>query len=786
MSVVGLAVVATSIVAFTRTVRSLPNLRRADGSVTLPNGWDLKPAGRHVALKGDMPIKFAFTADGKQLVVSLGGYHDQGLTTVDLGTEKVTAFRGLGSAWAGLSISGNTATVSGGAQNIHTVALDSELTRGEDVKLEIEGKTTKKKGLFTAGILQSGGDLYSVVTSSDSVVRIRGSESSELKVGYRPYSIVASPDGNQFAVSNWGDSSISIIDKNSWKETARIEVADHPNELVWTKDGRIFVTCANADAVNVIKGGKVTESIKTTVLPQDRTGATPVAVAVAPDEKTLYVANADNNSVAVIDITGTESRIKGFIPTGWYPSALAVTPDGKRLIVGVGKGLQFAANYPAQTARPISLQDKKKFDYIGSVLNGWLSFVDIPSETELAAYSKTVAALVQPHKSEIAKQSDALKNIKHVLYIIRENRTYDQVFGDMGRGNGDPEITLFGREVTPNAHGLANEFVLLDNLYCDGEVSEDGHQWCNASYVTDFTTKAWINSYSGRTEPDADDRLTSSPAGYIWDNCAKHGVTFRSYGEFASFKSTPDSAPVFTGNKGLAGHAAANWGGRDTNKAQIFIEELKEAEKTGKWPQFMVMGLGEDHTSGLRAGGPTPKACVASNDLAVGKIVEAVSHSQFWKETAIFIIEDDAQNGPDHVDAHRTVGLVISPYIKRHVLDSTHYTTSSMVQTMERILGLPPMTQYDEYAMPMNAAFTSTPDLTPYSAFPAKIDLDAKNPKAGELAKESAKLDFSNYDRADPNKLNEILWRALKPGKPMPAPVRSSASLGSATTRFLR
>ena len=370
-----------------------------------------------------------------------------------------------------------------------------------------------------------------------------------------------------------------------------------------------------------------------------------------------------------------------------------------------------------------------------------------------------------------------------MLYIIRENRTYDQVFGDLGRGNGDPKLVLFGKDITPNAHALANQTVILDNLYVNGEVSEDGHQWSNAAYATNFTEKAWPSSYSGRGEPRADDRLTASPAGYLWDNCRQHGVSYISYGEFASLRADPGHAPQFQGQKGLQDHYSQGWlevmmnNGRDPDKVPAFIEDLQRAEKSGDWWQFMVMHLPEDHTYGLAPGHYTPRATVGSNDVALGRVVEAITHSRFWAETAIFVIEDDAQDGPDHVDVHRTVGLVISPYTRNGIVDSTHYTTTSMVRTMELILGLPPMTQYDRAATPMYRSFQNQPDLRAYQALTPQTDLEAKNPKTGPGAAASAKLDFSDWDRADPQALNSILWEALRPGEPMPAPVHSAALL---------
>jgi hypothetical protein len=313
--------------------------------------------------------------------------------------------------------------------------------------------------------------------------------------------------------------------------------------------------------------------------------------------------------------------------------------------------------------------------------------------------------------------------------------------------------------------------VILDNIYCDGEVSQDGHQWCDAAYATRFNEHAWPSSYARKGQPDDDDTVNSSPAGYLWDACRKKGLSFISYGEAASFKSTPDTAPIFEGNKGLEGHASLEWskaGGRDFEKIDVFLRDLAKAEKSGQWPNFMVMSLGEDHTSGLRAGAFTPDACVASNDVALGKLVDAVSHSKFWAETAIFVIEDDAQNGPDHVDAHRTVGLVISPYTARNTVDSSFYTTGSMIKTMELMLGLDPLTQHDRGSNPMVSSFTVKPNFQPYTALPARIDLNAKNPARTLLSKMSERLDLSGYDRSDPGLMNEILWRHTHPERKMP------------------
>ncbi len=801
-----------------RTV-AVPDLPNGKGTGTrLPNGWHLTPAGTHIPLAGDLPLKMIFSPDGKYLLVNTGGYHNHSVSVLDPQTGKIVSSIDVDKDWAGLCFDSAGQTVyvpTGYGETAKDLADDAKnglaASRIASLQAVVQrlgysgGKLTLKPALpvpaldgkarFTGGIASDrDGSLFLLDVQNDTVYKLKGDPAAvqaQVKVGYHPYAVVLSPDGKTLAVSNWGAGSVSLLRARDLKEMAWIAVGSHPNEMVWAKDGRLFVANAGSNSVSIIADEAVTETIKTSLSPTDLVGSTPDALAVSPDGRRLYAANADNNDVAVVDISNAkEARVLGFIPTGWYPSALALAPDGRTLYIGTGKGLGFRGNPTATLADPKSTRTEPvinhKYDYIAGILSGDVSAVRLPNAAGLKAYTQQVLANV-PNSVPALEGNDldywqsmtAMHKIKHVLYIIRENRTYDQEFGDIRRGNGDSSLTIFGQSVTPNAHALAANYILLDNLYCNGEVSEDGHQWCDAAYATDFTEKAWPSSYSGRGEPDADERLTASPAGYLWDNCAKHGLTYHSYGEFSAFKSSPNSPPVYTGVKTLSGHASPAWSAisfsrHDTEKAALFLADLHAAEKTGVWPNFVVMSLGEDHTQGLEAGKYTPVAHVAANDQALGQIVEGVSHSRFWKDTAIFVIEDDAQNGPDHVDAHRTVGLVISPYVKRSAVDSTQYTTASMVRTMELILNLPPMTQYDKNATPMLNCFTPAADMTAYANIGPKVDLEAKNPSKGPGAVASAKLDLSAPDRADPDALNRVLWHALKPGVKMPAPVRSA------------
>lgn len=753
----------------------LPNTVNND-QYRLFNGWKLSPAGTAVPLPGDLPVKMIWSAGGESLLIQTAGFHNQGICVFDPGSKKITRKCSLGKTWPGMCLSpdGKMLFVSGGSTGNVLAFAQPEMAAAQSVEVPggVPGKTWISGMEASAGA--DGTQSLCVLNQESSSLLIFGG--SPLKVqrsvstGYAPYAVAMSPDGKVIAVSNWGDQSVSLFDRATGQET-RVTVGSHPNELVWSRKGRLFVACSGANSVSVLKDGRVIETIKTCLDPTAPVGSTPIALALSPDQTRLYVANADNNDVAVIDVSNPgESRILGMIPTGWYPSAVAVSPDNKTLYVGVGKGMTFGPN--------------ARGPYIARMLNGAIEVISIPKQAQLGVYTKQVIANtpvperdMRPTTAQQAILKNTFSQISHVLWIIRENRTYDQVLGDLPNGNGDPSLTMFGQDVTPNGHALAGEFTLFDNLYCSGEVSEDGHQWCNAAYATDFTEKAWISSYAHHGEPDADERLTASPDGYLWDNCRKHGITYRSYGEFARFHSDRSQAPVFVGSKGLENHTSEAWskqgGKRDYERVDAFVAELHDAEKNNDWPAYMVMSLGEDHTHGGQAGWFTPKACVASNDLALGRIVEAVSHSKFWANTAIFVMEDDAQDGADHVDAHRTVGYVISPHTRRHAIDSTLYTTVSFLHSMELMLKLPPMTQYDSSATPVFNAMMEKADLTPFVHVEPRIDVAARNPSTGPDAKASAKLDFSGYDLCDPTVLNAILWRICKPGVPQPAPVRS-------------
>ena len=772
------------------------------------NGWGVTPAGTQVPVS-DLALKLVVSPDKKWLVGVHGGFTKHGVTIIDIAKRAPAQFIPIAETWNGLAFSGDGKKffVSGGdSGKIHLL----KLANGQaTLDLSVAPGPSSGENVFVAGLAVSPatGKLYACNEGGDEIWVLDPATlalQATIPVGSHPHSCLFGADRRHLYVSDWGNRTVSVVDTEKGRRIREISVGLRPTDMALSPDGRLFVACGGDNTVHVIQtrrleavepGASPTrrlpegtrEIISTSLYPESPEGSTPDAVAVSPDGRTLFVANADNNNVVVVDISNSISEeatrnnesvsvVEGFIPVGWYPSALAVSPDNKTLFVANGKGLAARANVPPSTARPRKLHRPPPFDYIGETLAGSVSFIDRPDAAGMAAYTEQVRrnspyTPAQFHRSPVPSDTvipDKVGDpcpIKYVLYIIKENRTYDQVFGDFRdakgqpAGNGDPNLAIYGENVTPNQHQIARDYVLLDNLYCNGEVSVDGHSWCDAAIATDYNQRSWILSYSQHGKIPGNQEMETPAAGYLWDLCKRNGVSFKNYGEGAT--SVPSA------NRG-------RWGrGRDMERVAFWIEDLHKAEAPGGvLPRFTIMSLGENHTQGTRAGSFTPDACVASNDIGVGRLIEAATHSRFWNEMAIFIIEDDAQNGPDHVDAHRTAGLVVSPYCKRGVVDSTLYTTASMVRTIELILGLPPLTQYDAGATPMFNSFGKTASASPFTPLTPKVDVVAKNTARSPGAKESARMNFRDYDLAPEDALNRILWAAAKgPDAPYPTPI---------------
>ncbi len=832
------------------TARVLPGITK-DGFVQLPNQWKLKPVGRQIEV-GDLPVNIQIHPTGQFAAVLHCGYKEHEVVILDTNPARreVVSRTIIKQGFYGLTFSpdGKQLYASGGEFDVVYVwDFDKGLLHN---KREIDvssGRRTVPAGL---AFDPAGKELFAAGLWADCVIRVPldnpankiiiplvtkekkaetakgappsppdGRKQKDDKVedefgGTRPvvnnsypYTVLVEPGAKRAFVSLWAKAAVAVIDLEKNEVVARWDTAEHPTEMVLSPDGKaLYVACANSTKVTVIDPatGDSLQTINAALYPLAPNGNTPNSLAITPDGQMLFVANADANNLAVFNVTDAKAaKPLGFIPTGWYPTSVRFNKLDKTIYVANGKGLSSKPNnYGSNPNLPGST-----LEYIGSLFKGTISTIPVPTPDAMAKYSKT-AYECSPLMKDSAVRSEGIaadnpiprklgekSPIKYVIYIVKENRTYDQVFGDMAarkipKGNGEPNLCLFPESVTPNHHKLADEFVLLDNIYVDGEVSADGHEWTMGAYATDFVEKMWPLSYRGSpkgtfgypSEGTLD--LAARPAGgYLWDRAKEANVTYRSYGEWVTNGTMkPDGTfnPGKAAVKTLEGHFDPEFRGYDLDypdvkRTERFLSEVKRFEQIGEMPRLQIVRLPNDHTSGTRVGKPTPTAQVADNDLALGQLVEGISNSKFWKETAIFVIEDDAQNGPDHVDAHRVVALVVSPYTKKKFVDSTLYSTTSMLRTMELILGLKPMSQFDAAARPMYHSFQAMPDTSPYKHGVPQYDLNKKNLATAWGAKRSAEFDLTKEDMADDLLFNEVIWKSVKGADiKMPAPVRAA------------
>ena len=778
----------------------------------LPNGWRIAPAGRHLDA-GDLPLAMALHPDGRHLVITNNGWSKPSLRVVDLERRQVIQKMPLDHAWLGLvwHPDGKRLFSSGAADNsIREIEWrDGKLEPGRTFTLAPPQKSGGEGRLenpgFVGGLALSpdGRTLYAAHVYGESLAAVdveTGRVVARATLPAEAYGTLVSPDGRTVFVSVWGASRVALFEPVTLRPLGEIVVGEHPNAMALSRDGaRLFVACANTNAVWAVDlaSRKAVEQVGVALRPDAPPGSTPNALAVSPDGATLLVANADNNTVAVVDVRRPgESRATGFIPTGWYPTGVAFDASGENVLVLSGKGLAPAAN--PRGPQPVATSEDAQ--YIGGLLNGALSVLPRPDESALAAMTDRVYSLsatssggrvsptVRPEGSPIPGALGAPSPIRYVFYVIRENRTYDQVLGDVPKGNGDPNLTLFGEAETPNAHALASEFLLFDNFYVDSEVSHDGHSYSTAAYATDANEKLWPTSYGGRgglylaeggyRMRNAYGNLTAPSRGYLWDFANRASVSVRSYGEFATWDRK--GGPVRASVPGLEGKVHPSFAPfdldvPDNERVDTWLDEFRRFEKDGGLARLNIFHLGGDHTVGTRPGGLTPRAMVAENDVALGRLVEAVSRSRFWPESAIIVLEDDAQNGPDHVDAHRSVLLVASPWARRGAVDSTLYTTAGVLRTIELLLGLPPMSQYDAAATPLFAAFAAKADPLPYAVRPARADIHETNREDAPGAQASLAMRLDKPDLAPELELNEILWKSVRGADAvMPPPIRAA------------
>ena len=771
--------------------------------VKLPNGWSLTPVGKSLPL-GDLPLNIVTSKNNRFAAVTNNGQSVQTIQLLDAKNDVELDKVIISKSWGGLVFSEDEKYlyVSGGDNNwiLRYSIINNKLVTSDTIKLGDSWSRQKSAAAIspTGLALDNKKSILYVVTKQDNslyVIDLKTKKADKkIALGSEAYTCILTPDNSKLYISLWGKDQVVAYDTKKNKIVDSILVGDNPNDLCMTHNAKyLFVSNANDNTVSVIdlKKNIVIESLNSAVHPTKLSGSTSNSVALTDNDKTLFIANADNNCLAVFDVSlPGESHSRGFIPTGWYPSVVRVI--NTKLYVANGKGFSSLPNpygpnplgnkqavmlHGGDTAKP------KQVQYIGGgLLMGTLSIISIPSENTLSDYSKAVYNNTPFNNDQLVYASGEQNNpiprkigdsspIKYVFYIIKENRTYDQVLSDMPQGNGDTSLLLFGRKITPNHHSLVDNFVLLDNFYVDGEVSADGHDWCMGAYATDYMEKNWPTSYGGRGKGAIG--KTSLNKQFIWDQANQFNVSFRTYGEFVNADNTP-RIPVLKDHY-TTKYPTGDLRDSDTMRYRIWKNDFDSLMKENKLPRLMTFRMLSDHTEGTAAGRPTPFAHVADNDLAIGMMIEHISKSSIWENSVVFIAEDDAQNGPDHVDAHRTTAYLAGGYVKRHFVDHTMYSSSSMLRTIELILGLPPMSQYDASATPMWRCFNKSADKTPYKSIPSNINLNDVNPSGTKLAALAKGLNFSEIDRVPDNVMNKMLWKSIKGYDAIvPVPVRAA------------
>ncbi len=779
------------------------------GARRLPTGARLDPAGTSYNL-GSMPLAMTLSPEKDRVIVLLNGWRAQGIQVVDRASGRVLQTIPLPAVFLGIMFSpdGKSLYVSGGNEDV-IYRFDwrgGQATLADSIALA-EKQKGKSGTRYPAGIAISrdGRTLYAAENLGDSLAVVDLAARrvvQRLATERYPYGVVAGPDGTVY-VSAWGGLTVSAFPartNGTLEGGTRIRVARHPSALLLSTDGsRLFAVSGSTDRVSVIdtRSQRVVATLNDASPAATGEGSTPNALALSPDGSRLFVAEADNNAIAVFDLSASTSGVSGAtgsdamagrIPVGWYPSAISA--DGSDVIVVNGKGRGTAPNVghwqPGQPMPPHTP------DYTLGQINGTLTILPVvrTSGAELDAFSTRV---VTANGWNSAQGDKKYPPFEHVIYIIKENRTYDQVFGDLRQADGDPSLVFFPRSVSPNHHALAERFGIFDRFFVNAEVSPDGHNWSMAAYVTDYVEKTIASNYSGRGRSYdyqglnrghvPDDDVSEPSSGYLWNLADRAGITYRNYGEFVDESDEPPGANTRVSTaatkRALIGHTDTAYSGwnldiPDQARADVWLKEFQDFARAGRLPALEILTLPNDHTSGAQAGKPTPRAYMADNDLALGRIIEGLTKSPFWKSTVVFVLEDDAQDGPDHVDSHRSPLLVISAYNRGKVFHRFANTTD-VLATIEDILGLGRMSQFDHYGRPLREIWETKPDLTPYTLLTSNVPLDEKNPPRGALAEASKKLTLEKEDMSDDDLFNRILWGAIKGDKPYPGPTRMSA-----------
>lgn len=767
----------------------------------LPNGWKISPVGRSFQL-GDLPLNIAVSKTSNYAAVTNNGQSTQSIQLIDVKSEKVLDQVEIEKSWYGITFTSDEKNiyVSGGHDNriLKYEIVDQKLKRVDSFQLDRPWPV--KVGPAGLALDEASNTMY-VVTREDKMLYVVDLLSKKVIQTYgldaEAYDCKISSKTKELFISCWGCDKILVFDirNKMWKQP--IGVGDNPNEMLLTNDSKLLYVCnANDNSVSVIDlaSKSVIETLDAALYPRSPSGSTTNSIALDAEGKKLYIANADNNCLAVFDVTVPgNSKPKGFIPVGWYPTSVRFIKG--KIWVANGKGMTSKANpfgpSPIRNKEDVihhgfEVKDGSQVEYIGGLFKGTMSIIEVPKQELLDQYTRRVYenSPYSPQKTENAGIANAgnpipmkvgdKSPIKYVFYVIKENRTYDQILGDVAKGNGDTSLVLFGKKYTPNQHAIVDQFVLLDNFYVDAEVSADGHNWSMGALANDYLEKTWPTSYGGRGGTyggEGEREVANNKAGFIWNNCNRYGVSFRTYGEFMSA-----SKPTISVLKDhyCASFPEYNLNIADTTRFRFWKKDFDSLLAIGKLPQFNTVRFGNDHTEGVRLGRPTPYAHVADNDLAVGMFIEALSKSSIWSQTAVFILEDDAQNGADHVDAHRSTAYVAGGFVKRGIVDHTPYTTSSMLRTMELILGMGPMTQYDAAATPMWRCFDNTAKPFEFKAIIPDVDMNKRNTAINEWQKKSEKFNFAKEDANNDIEFNKVLWHAIKGNVPFPGPKRAA------------
>ncbi len=763
-----------------------------DNYTLLPNGWKLTPAGDQIPID-ELPLNMVVTKDENYAILSNSGFTDHSLSVIDINAKKEIQRVIVDKTWRGLAFNSDETRlfVSGGSNNLvyiydfneGSLSLKDSVVIGQPYpkeKISISGLDyMPSKNILLVGA-QNSDSLFVCDLTLKKITRI-------INLNSRCYDVKINHRNTAAYASLWGDSCIAEIDLNSFEVVNKIRTGDHPTEILITKnDKKLFTPNANDNSVSIIDLVKKeeTEKLISSLDPEAPLGSTPNSVSLNNDETILFIANADNNYLAVFDVSETgHSKSTGFIPTGWYPTVVRSLSSG-RLLAANGKGLSSAAN-------PMFKNGKNQ--YIGSLFKGTLSVIDYPDKQMIAEYSKQVYQNTPYYSKDKnpAGEQDIIPSeyngersgkIRHVFYVIKENRTFDQVYGDLPEGNCDSSLCLFGKDVTPNQHQLAQEFAIFDNFYVNAEVSADGHNWLDAAYASDFVEKNWPTLYGGRGgdyDYEANAKISRPGSGYIWNAVVEKGLNLRVYGEWVA---KPDSNKEYyiAKDERISDYVCHEYPGwdlsiSDLTRYKVWENDFAKFEKDGNLPDLNIIYLPNDHTMGTQKGSLSPKACVAQNDYALGLLVDKISHSRYWKESIIFVLEDDAQDGPDHVDAHRSGVLAISPWITRNSIDHTMYSTSSVLKTIELILGLKPMTQFDLSASPMLAAVAGIPDTAAYNHTEPLYDINEKNPGDAYGSARSSEFDFTRPDAIPDLEMSEIIWKSIKgENSEYPRPIRNA------------